>query len=130
MIHRIRDAAPLAAVIVMLVIFNVMASGCDVRYARFDDNNEVRLYKTLKASAEAYNGARLALRQYDRTKPFTPEQKAKIEQYAEDYRLAYHLALEAWEMYRQGKGSESEWLKTANDALDAIARLESEVKYE
>ena len=128
MLYRIRDTAPLVAVVAMLVIFNIMASGCATSIDT--PENEVRLYKALKASAEAYNGARLALRQYDRTKPFTDEQKAKIERYAEDYRLTYHLALEAWELWKRGKGSESEWLKAANDALDAIARLESEVKYE
>ena len=85
MFKRIRDAMPLIAVVALLVIFNLMAAGCAEK--QLSPDNEVRLYKALKASATAYNSAREALRKWDATHPFTDEEKAEIEKYAEDYRL-------------------------------------------
>lgn len=120
---RIKRMAPLAGILALILAVSMLA-GCDVRYTRLDDNTEAHLYKALKSSAVAYSAAREALREWDRSHPFTDEEKAKIEAYAEDYRLAYHLALEAWEMWRRGEASEMTWIQAANEALDLIARFE------
>ena len=121
MLNRIRDAAPLAGVIALLLMLNLMY-GCAGR--QLTPDSEVQLYKALKSSATAYSAAREVLREWDKTHPFTDEEKAQIEAYAEDYRLAYHLALEAWEMWRRGEASEMAWVQAANEALDLLAKFE------
>ena len=112
--------------LILALIF--LVSGC----AMFQkvENPDVKLFKSLEASAVAYNAAREGLRQYDAKHPIDEGTKAKIEEYAADYRLAYHLAIESWELYQQHKGTQVEWFGLAHAALDMLARFEKAVPNE
>ena len=121
---RIKYAAVLVAVI---VLFSLIA-GCTGK--QLSPDSEVQLYKALKASAATYSTAREALRQWDKIRPFSDEEKARIEAYAKDYRLAYHMALEAWDLWKLGEASEITWIQAANEALDMLSRFERMVPNE
>ena len=99
-----------SVVLVFLLVFMVSVfAGCGGKFTR-------DAYRTLAVTAQSYQVAKATAQELYDQGQLTEDQKDKLNSKARVFRVAYHAAVDALEMYEKG-------FQTAEDVSGSLTRL-------